>query len=40
MLHIDFGGENSIRRLDALDYIRKNFCMGLPEPPPPPRQAY
>ena len=24
------------RRLQALDYIRNNFCAGLPEPPPPP----
>jgi hypothetical protein len=28
------------RRLDALDYIRANFCPGLPEPPPPPPRAY
>jgi len=27
---------NVYRRLKALDYIRNNFCPGLPEPPPPP----
>ena len=26
------------RQLRALDYIRANFCPGLPEPPPPPPQ--
>jgi hypothetical protein len=33
-------GGDVFRRLRALDYIRDNFCMGQPEPPPPPRQAY
>jgi hypothetical protein len=28
------------RRINALDYIRKNFCAGLPEPPPPPPKPY
>ena len=29
-------GHDVDRRLAALDYIRANFCAGLPEPPPPP----
>jgi hypothetical protein len=29
-----------LRRLRALDYIRVNYCMGLPEPPPPKLPAY
>ncbi len=36
-LQFSIGG-NAFRRLKALDYIRDNFCMGQPEPPP--RQAY
>jgi hypothetical protein len=40
MDHLSFGGTKMLRRLDALDYIRKNFCMGLPEPPPRPVPAY
>jgi hypothetical protein len=38
--HISFGGENMLRRLQALEYIRNNFCMGLPAPPPQPAPAY
>src|SRR5262245_22898516 len=39
----NFSTDGWQRRTAALDYIRKNFCMGLPEPPPPPlppKQAY
>src|SRR6516162_6198239 len=27
---------NRVRRLNALEYIRDNFCMGLPQPDPMP----
>jgi len=27
---------NRVRRLNALEYIRNNFCMGLPQPDPMP----
>jgi hypothetical protein len=28
------------RRIDALDYIRANYCKGQPEPVPQPRMPY
>jgi len=37
---IQFDQRSWPRRATALDYIRANYCKGLPEPPPPPRQAY
>ncbi len=30
-----YGRFDIYRRLNALDYIRANFCPGQPEPPPP-----
>jgi hypothetical protein len=32
--------EHWFRRINALDYIRKNYCTGQPEPAPQPRMPY